>query len=289
MIIKQIPANTNNYSKGRGTNKVELIIVHWIVGTLEVADKTFQNPNSKVSAHYGVGGNNIHQYVSESDTAWHAGNLSINKKSIGIEHEGGPNLPISEDTYKTSASLIKDICQRYNIPIDRTHIKGHKEIVPTQCPGTLDIDKIINLIISNMEVITDEQKRILEFLSGKTEGDVRQAFGALNDLQEKDKQIATLSQKVIELDNFTRKLEEKIDILSSEVTSSNKIISDWQEQAKTAKEQAGNAIAQITQANEEKNKYRRLYETQLDKSVEKMTVREIWTLLINKIFKNDKQ
>ena len=32
--------------------------------------------------------------------------------------------------------LIAYLCKQYNIPIDRKHIKGHKEVGNTDCPGT---------------------------------------------------------------------------------------------------------------------------------------------------------
>ena len=115
-----------NYSEQR--NPIKLVIVHWIVGHIEAADAVFSNHNSQVSAHYAIEGSQIHQYVDEADTAWHSGDWGINLESIGIEHAGGPDLPISDDTYKTSARLIQDICKRYDIPIDREHIIGHNEV-----------------------------------------------------------------------------------------------------------------------------------------------------------------
>ena len=151
MDIKQVPAHTNNYGVGRNGQTVNKIIVHWIVGTLESADVTFQRATRKASAHYGIGDNEIHQYVQEEDTAWHASNLTVNRESVGIEHEGGWLLPDeksrqepSEETHKTSGLLVADICKRYNIPIDREHILPHNKYSNTQCPGTLDIDKIIS-------------------------------------------------------------------------------------------------------------------------------------------------
>lgn len=141
-----IQKDTPNFSKGRQGNEPEVVVVHWIVGTLEAADATFANSASQVSAHYGIGDDEVHQYVKEEDTAWHCGDWLWNLKSIGIEHEGSPDLPISEKTYKASAELIKGICVRYNIPVDKEHILPHKHFKATQCPGTLDIDKIISLI-----------------------------------------------------------------------------------------------------------------------------------------------
>lgn len=149
--MKQVPAHSNNFGVGRAGQTIKYVIVHWIVGSLSSADATFQNPNRKASAHYGIEDNEIHQYVQEKDTAWHASNLSINQQSIGIEHSGGELLSDntrrkpSEETHQTSGKLIGEICRRYNIPIDSEHILPHKNFSSTQCPGTLDINKLISI------------------------------------------------------------------------------------------------------------------------------------------------
>ena len=145
MTITWVGAHSNNYAKGREGNTIKKIVIHWIVGKLEAADAVFKNSGSIVSAHYGIGGTVVHQYVKEEDTAYHAGNLTVNRQSVGIEHEGGPDLPISDLTYKISSQLIADICRRYSIPLDRTHIIKHSEVKATQCPGTLDLDKLIGM------------------------------------------------------------------------------------------------------------------------------------------------
>ena len=132
-----------NYTAGRQGKKIDRIVCHWIVGKLAAADAVFSKPGT--SAHYAVGNDNIHQYVIEENTAYHAGNWEMNLRSIGIEHEGGPDLPISENTYRTSAKLIAEIAQRHKIPLDRTHIIEHREVKATQCPGTLDVNKLISL------------------------------------------------------------------------------------------------------------------------------------------------
>lgn len=146
MNIKWVGAHSNNYQVGRAGEDIKFIVAHWVVGTLESADSTFANPQRIASATYGVGDFDIHQYVKETDTAYANGNLSSNRRSISIEHEGGPNLPITTATYETSARLIADIAKRYSISLDRNHIKKHNEVSdkPTQCPGTLDIDWLIN-------------------------------------------------------------------------------------------------------------------------------------------------
>ena len=148
MTITWVGAHSNNYEKGRSGNSIKKIVVHWIVGKLEVAGVVFKNGTKQVSAHYGIGDKAVHQFVKDEDTAYHAGNLTVNRQSVGIEHEGGPDLPISEKTYKTSAQLIATLCRQYAIPADRAHIIGHKEVKATQCPGTLDIDRLVGMVAS---------------------------------------------------------------------------------------------------------------------------------------------
>lgn len=132
-----------NYGATRFGNNIEYIVCHWVVGTLASADAVFANPKSQVSAHYGVGNGEIHQYVKESATAWHAGNQTANRKSIGIEHQGGPNLPITDAVYNTSADLIADICRRYG---KRFPLRAHREFYATACPGTLDLNRLNQLV-----------------------------------------------------------------------------------------------------------------------------------------------
>ena len=143
--MKFIAAHPNNFMIGRNGTAIDRIVLHWIVGTLESADVTFKNPNRIASAHYGIGDDEIHQYVKEEDTAFANGNWTMNLRAISIEHEGGPDLPISNLTYETSAKLVAGIAKEYSIPLDRDHVKKHKEVSdnPTACPGTLDIDRII--------------------------------------------------------------------------------------------------------------------------------------------------
>jgi N-acetyl-anhydromuramyl-L-alanine amidase AmpD len=117
-----------------------------MVGTTAQANDRFQNPSSQVSAHYGVSlDGSIVQWVKEEDTAWQAGEWTVNLTSIGIEHEdGGDFNGIRPDAlYTASAKLVRTISLNYGIPIDRQHIVGHREVHPTACPDALDIDRIV--------------------------------------------------------------------------------------------------------------------------------------------------
>jgi len=135
----------NKFTEGR--KGVKYIVCHWIgEGTGQSAANWFASPNNKVSsAHYVIEDNTIWQCVREGATAWAVGNWEINQWSISIEHSATPDRPASEATYQTSAKLIKEICERYGLPINRDTIKGHNEFVKTACPNGLDIDKIIEL------------------------------------------------------------------------------------------------------------------------------------------------
>jgi N-acetyl-anhydromuramyl-L-alanine amidase AmpD len=151
-----------NLTKGRGIYKPEIIVIHVMEGTLTGTDNWFGSSVSQVSAHYGIGQNGeVHQYIQEADTAYHAGRVSNpsfslykdgvnpNSYTIGIEHEGNATSIWSEAMKKASATLIKDICVRNAIPIDRDHIIGHYQIFLNKpnCPATNKgiIDELITL------------------------------------------------------------------------------------------------------------------------------------------------
>lgn len=145
-----------NFSLGRvdtdgSRNNVELIVIHYIVGPLSAADAVFANPAKQVSAHYGIGEGQVHQYVQEVNTAWHAGNFTVNTKSIGIEHSADQNRPPDQFTYDTSIALCTRICRQYRLN-PRTAIIPHMQVVATLCPGTVDIQRIINAVAANLGV-----------------------------------------------------------------------------------------------------------------------------------------
>ncbi len=129
-----------NFTPGR--TDVEYVVIHWMDGYLAGADVTFQNTVRQTSAHYGVEDDTIHQYVNEANTAWHAGNFDANTRSIGIEHSAMPGRPASDATYASTIWLITGICQRYGLD-PTVAILPHKHFTSTDCPGTMDLPRII--------------------------------------------------------------------------------------------------------------------------------------------------
>lgn len=129
-----------NFTPGRVD--VEYVVIHWMDGYLAGADATFQNTTRQTSAHYGVEDDTIHQYVDEANTAWHAGNYDANTRSIGIEHSAMPGRPASDATYASTIWLITGICQRYGLD-PAVAILPHQHFTSTDCPGTMDLPRII--------------------------------------------------------------------------------------------------------------------------------------------------
>jgi uncharacterized protein (TIGR03382 family) len=103
----------NKWTPGRDA-PVRWVTIHDTEGGWDASVATLQNDGGK-SVHYIVDkdGSRVGQFVSEADTAWHAGNWYYNVRSIGIEHVGFA----SKDDYQTpmyeaSAALVKDIAKR---------------------------------------------------------------------------------------------------------------------------------------------------------------------------------
>ena len=129
---------------GRQGTKIDRIVLHHNAATTDVIPGVWQN--RAASAHYQVTPSAIRQCVDEGNTAWHAGNWAMNLRSIGIEHlnsTGAPNWDVADETEERSAALVADICKRYGIPCDRSHILKHSQTSATACPGGLDVDKIV--------------------------------------------------------------------------------------------------------------------------------------------------
>ena len=129
-----VPAHPANWTPGR-FGAPDCIVVHVVQGSYWGAISWFQNPAAAVSAHYVVrsADGEITQTLAEWDTAWHAGNWLYNDDCIGIEHEGWVSDPawFTEESYRSSALLVRDIATRWGIPLDRQHVFGHVE-VPNQ-------------------------------------------------------------------------------------------------------------------------------------------------------------
>jgi N-acetylmuramoyl-L-alanine amidase len=162
MNVIRKTCSPKNFMPGRpGGLQPAAIVIHISEGTLASADAWFNNDAALVSAHYIVGrSGEVHQYVSEEDTAYHAGSpmnptwrllrphVNPNSYTVGIEHEGRAQDQWTDAQYATSAELVAEIARRWSIPIDPDHIVMHREIRASKtCPGfVFSRDKLLTLI-----------------------------------------------------------------------------------------------------------------------------------------------
>jgi hypothetical protein len=146
------PAHRRNYSnRDRGPKNIDLIVIHIAEGSYSGTISWFKNRRSRVSAHYVVGGEDkVAQCVRNQDIAWHAGNWSYNRRSIGIEHAGyASDRDAWEGKYSTSAKLSAYLSRRYGVPVNRDHFVLHRNVpgVSKPCPGPhFDYDRYLRLV-----------------------------------------------------------------------------------------------------------------------------------------------
>ena len=163
-IIKKFCPNFGS----RDGNPIKYICVHISAGTLSSMDNTFANPTSEVSANYGIGLNGeIHQYVDDDKVAWANGgvlnptaqivkdNLWVNqnKISLSVENEGYDLGKAPESQLNALVELIRTLATKYGIPLDRTHIIGHREVT-TKKPTCPSFDNtILDKIVQRCQVV----------------------------------------------------------------------------------------------------------------------------------------
>ena len=145
MVTRQWWANESNYTKGR-TDTIHGIVIHHAASTsLDSVGQVFSQYGRGGSAHYGVKGKQVHQYVREEDTAWHCGNWPGNCCTIGIEtvnSTGAPNWLVDDETLETLCQLVADIAKRNGLGKIKFEPDGvyptlsaHRDWSPTYCPG----------------------------------------------------------------------------------------------------------------------------------------------------------
>ena len=150
-----------HYDRGRSGQRPTGIVLHTNVGSFDSTVHWFADPESEVSAHYLVGlDGRIAQFVDEADTARHAGRVADpttplfsgedpNLHTVGIEFEdGGDPLGVERTRlqYRSGAWLVRRLARTWEIPLDRDHVVGHRELFARkECPGNLDVDRIVEL------------------------------------------------------------------------------------------------------------------------------------------------
>lgn len=135
-----------NFDKGRGGKRIQWIILHTTEGGFTASVNWLRNPGSRASAHYVVGRDDpsqpvqVVQLVKEEDTAWTAGNYAVNQAGVNIEMVGYSRRdpPVDEETLTVTAALVRALCTRYGITVQRVTREGILRGVPGIC-GHVDV------------------------------------------------------------------------------------------------------------------------------------------------------
>jgi len=128
--------------------KPEALVLHITDSSLWSTKSWFEDPHSQVSSHWVVDADGRWiPVVDEKDAAW-ANGLKVNPTWEGLKPDINPNLySISVEvvsfgqfpSFKQWSSWVKgckQICLRWNIPMDNLHIVNHNEIrADKRCPG----------------------------------------------------------------------------------------------------------------------------------------------------------
>lgn len=164
LAVTQAPANPGNFAAHASGREVLRVVIHVEGGSEPGTIAWFKNPNAHVSSHYSISrSGQIFQHVAEKDIAWAQGlpypcrwvdetkdprpRVNPNQYCVSIEHEGDAITPWPAEQVAATARLVADICHRYGLPIDRTHVVGHHEIYAGHiCPGSgCPLDAIVAL------------------------------------------------------------------------------------------------------------------------------------------------
>ncbi len=176
MERRWIGCPASNFRRGRpNRHRPEAIVVHIMDGSFAAGEAVFLNGATQKSAHYGISTTGeIHQYVDEADTAFHAGivirpewellkpGVNPNFYTVGIEHAGRPDDVWPDTQLVASAALIGEIAARWNIPIDARHIIPHHAIRSSKtCPGNwLDLTSLIRRVPQGGDLDPTEVKSV---------------------------------------------------------------------------------------------------------------------------------
>ncbi|WP_241778871.1 N-acetylmuramoyl-L-alanine amidase [Streptomyces sp. AcH 505] len=134
-------AASNGQVSDRPANGVKIseIVIHTTEGSYQAAIDTFQTPGGS-SAQYVMRSSDgaVTQMVPNKDVAFGDGNYWSNLHSVQIEHEGfsaqGADW-YTDAAYRETATLVKYLADRFDIPLDRQHIVGHDNVPAPSTSG----------------------------------------------------------------------------------------------------------------------------------------------------------
>jgi N-acetyl-anhydromuramyl-L-alanine amidase AmpD len=118
--IRVDSAKEQDFRRGRGGVAVDTLVIHTTEGgSIAGAASWWDRDDVVASSHYIIDGRGIVARVTEADTALHAGNAAMNRRSIGIEVVGHAADPKtwSEEVLAQLVALSREILARHRIPV----------------------------------------------------------------------------------------------------------------------------------------------------------------------------
>jgi len=211
------------------------------------------------------------------------------------------DVAVREAIERNSACLVEvDFDGVISTPSDRhwvLYIGNHQLIDPwtgtIKPTSSYPLVKGYAIIQKNNEQndLTSSEENILRFLREQNadEGKVREAFGSLTDKIALQGQVQTLTEKITGLEASQIDLQKQIDNLSSKLIEEQKSEADWQKELMTARNSLENELEQNALIDEERKRFKRLYEEALVKFPTQYTWKDIYLLIIKKLKSYDRK
>lgn len=155
------------YYQTSGRVSVDFVVIHWINGDLNSCIRTFTDGARQASAHYGVEDGRLVNFVDDADTAWALGNWDANQRSISVEHSAQPGRPATDATYETSIGLIAGLMVKHGLTPSLDTIRPHNHFSATQCPGTMDLQRIVDGVKARLQVRPQSIEGIIMAMSSE--------------------------------------------------------------------------------------------------------------------------
>ena len=126
-----------NYKIGPSMNP-NTIVIHNTANSASAKNEVayLHNPTNtnSTSYHFAVDDNEVYQAIPLNKSAYHAGNIDINKKSIGIEiaKSTSSNIEIKNKAINNSITLVTMLRKKYKLNI--SDVITHKDASGKHCP-----------------------------------------------------------------------------------------------------------------------------------------------------------
>jgi N-acetyl-anhydromuramyl-L-alanine amidase AmpD len=120
LAIEMDPAKRQDYTPGRRNTPIDTIVLHTTEGgSIEGAADWWDREDVVASAHFIIDGRRVVQRVCEGDTAYHAGNAAMNRRSIGIEVVGhcDHRETWTREVLEQLAELVAELVRRHRIEV----------------------------------------------------------------------------------------------------------------------------------------------------------------------------